>query len=57
VCSMHPRDTGAAARGLRYEARITPAIAPEGTVFAVRVLPRHADLTDPMSSGCVTWSD
>jgi len=55
VCSMHPRTSEAGALG--YEARIAGAIAPADTTFAVRVLPRHPDLTDLMSSGCITWSD
>ena len=31
--------------------------AVDGTTFAVRALPRHPDLADPMSSGCITWSE
>jgi len=42
--------------GIRYGARITGAVAPDGTTFAVRVLPRHPDLTDVMSAGCIAWS-
>jgi len=56
VGSMRPEGPGPDAR-LRYTARITAAVAPDGTDFAVRALPHHPDLTDVMSAGCITWSD
>ena len=43
--------------GFHYRARFTPAVAPPGSDVVVRVLPRHPDLTDVMSAGCITWSD
>lgn len=55
VGSMQPV-ASAARSGVRYDARVTGAVAPEGTTFAVRVLPRHPDLVDVMSTGCIAWS-
>lgn len=58
AASMTARPTaGQPHQHLRYEARIPAASAPPNTVFAVRVLPRHPDLDDPMSTGCVAWSE
>lgn len=55
--AVDPEGDGPTGGPTRYGARIAPAVAPPGTTFAARVLPRHPDLTDVMSAGCIAWSD
>jgi starch phosphorylase len=40
-----------------YDARVPARLAPLGSVIAVRVLPTHPELDDPLSTGCVAWSE
>jgi starch phosphorylase len=56
VATMVPGDHAGPA-GRRYAARIAHTQGPDDSLFAVRVLPRHPDLADVMSTGCITWSD
>jgi glycogen phosphorylase len=39
-----------------YEVVVDRALAPPGTKFAVRVLPHHPSVDDPLSTGLVTWA-
>jgi starch phosphorylase len=40
-----------------YRACVPASDATTGTIVAVRVLAHHAELDDPLSTGCLTWSE
>ncbi len=53
--AMQPRTRSDGFR--EYEIGVDRGLAPPDTVFAVRVLPSHPSVDDPLSTGLVAWSE